>query len=528
MTTTAASWRVELWYRGELRAETRRDVVVVGEGGAIVVPGLGGAQLLACGDRIEHVDGLVGIGTAGLVPGLDARTTLRVASHPEVELVLVRERVERAPISRMPMLPWREAVYGLLFAACVSAFISVKVAVSPARAREQQDRELAQELLVDVPIAFAVPPPVIEVAPVEPVPVAVPPALDPAGVDATDLDVPEVSEVAQLVEQAPPKPKTKRRRHAREAEELAEYGIIGSMESSSDNYIGGEMVMSALRSDGPSIDLIQSAVAPKELVDEVADPVVGGVPGGVADAPPQEIVHPEIAREDEEVEGVAASSTCAMEDDPKPKLDIVFVVDATSPMAKVQGHLSRQVKDLDRRLADKDVRYGLVAFGDDVELARVQPMKADELAAELETMKQAASQRPLDAEVRDDVLGALDRAREFPWGDTRDTLRLIVLATDNDYGDRGDVLGEHTVGHAHARVAERLADESIRVSSITRQRVPGLDRARDGHASIPEVTAGIALRESVVYPPGGLADALAELLRNPVCRKNLADVLVGE
>jgi hypothetical protein len=36
------------------------------------------------------------------------------------------------------------------------------------------------------------------------------------------------------------------------------------------------------------------------------------------------------------------------------------------------------------------------------------------------------------------------------------------------------------------------------------------------------------MRESVVYPRGGLADALADLLRNPVCLENLADVLVGE
>ncbi len=517
--TSAPSWRVELWYRGELRTQTRRDVVVVGESGALVVPGLGGVHVLACGDRIEHVDGLLGVDTSGLVPGLDVRTTLRVAAHPEIELVLVRERLERHEISRMPMWPWREAVYGLAFAACVCAFISVKVAVSPARVREQEDRELAQELLVDVPIAFVVPPPVIEVAPAEPAPALASPPTDREGPDATDVDAPEISEVAQLVEEAPPKPKTKRRRRAPEVEELAAYGVLGLADNSIGGLIGDEVAMMDEITARPTVDLlaesiVEPTITPKEIVpEEVAEGVPGGVPATV-DGP--------------DGEGVDAEPTCTMEDDPKPKIDIVFVVDATSPMAKVQWHLSQQVKDLDRSLAEKDVRYGLVAFGDDVELARVQPMKADELAAALESMKEAATERPLDAEVRDDVLGALDRAREFPWGDTRDTLRMIVLATDNDYGDRGDVLGEHTVGHSHARVAEQLADDSIRVSSITRQRVPGLDRERDGHASIPMATAGIAMRESVVYPRGGLADALGDLLRNPVCRKNLADVIVGE
>jgi hypothetical protein len=519
--TSAASWRVELWYRGQLRSTTRRDVVLVGDGGHVVVPGLNGSHVLACGDRIECVEGLLGVDARGCAPALDARTTLHVAAHPEIEVVLVRERLERVEVSRVPMLPWREAVYGLAFAACVCAFISVKVAVSPARVREQEDRELAQELLVDVPIAFVVPPPVIDVTPIEPSPEAPAPS-ERDGVDETVTDVPEISEVAQLVAEAPPKPKAKRRRHE---PEIVDHGTLTLVGVAAENSIGDMVVMSELRAAESDDEYVYGGLIGHEpgyvvaAREEVPTRVPGGVPGGVVE---------DAARTGEDAEGIDAEPTCAIEDDPKAKVDIVFVVDATAPMAKVHGHLSQQVADLNRRLVDSHPRYGLVAFGDDVELAKLTPMDSTELAAALEGMKEAAETRPLDAEVRDDVLGALDRAREFPWGDTRDTLRLIVLVTDNDYGDRGDELGEHTVAHSHARVADQLADESIRVSSITRRRVPGLDRERNGHSSIPAATAGIALRESVVYPRGGLADALADLLRNPVCLENLADVLVGE
>ena len=376
-----------------------------------------------------------------------------------------------------------------------------------------------------MPMAFVVPPPVIEAAPtIEPEPGAATPPSELDGVDPQDVDVPEVSEVAQLVAEAPPKPKAKRRRHERET---IDHGTLTLVGVAAENSIGDMVTMSQLRAAESDDEHVYGGLIGHEpgyvvaAPEEVPTRVPGGVPGGVSGG-----VVEDAARIDTDAEGIDAEPTCAMQDDPKAKVDIVFVVDATAPMAKVHSHLAQQVSDLNRGLTG--ARYGLVAFGDDVELAKLEPMSSTALAAALEDMKVAAETRPLDAEVRDDVLGALDRAREFPWGDTRDTLRLIVLVTDNDYGDRGDELGEHTVAHSHARVAEQLADASIRVSSITRRRVPGLDRERNGHPSIPAATAGIAMRESVVYPRGGLADALADLLRNPVCLENLADVLVGE
>lgn len=480
------------------------SAVSVGEGGDVVLPGLGDARLLASETRVHAVPGLelvvgdeshaIPDGGVELAPGEWVK--LRVAAHPEIELVVGRERIEPVPISRLPIPPWREAAYGVAFAACMASLISVKVAASPVRQREQQDRELAQELLVDVPIAFALPPPLLAESPAEPD--AKPTEATAPVVDDGEVDVAEVSEVAQLDPAAKPKPR-KRRAPRRTEEGVAMIlGVAGGT---------GELVnvLDSVGSDAsPFAAALTSAdaVLPTIVVGETAEPAAEDVPG------------------------VAATPSCELEYDAKDRIDIVLVVDASAPMAKVLANLADRVPELHRTLADKQVRYGLVAFADQVELTRLDSLTKDEVRVALLELSRQAQDREPDADVRDDVLGALDRAHEFSWGARRDTLRMMVLVTDNDFGDRGERLGEHEVKPSYARVVDELADDSIRVTTVTRRKVPGLDDGRGDHPSLPAATGGIALRESTLYPTDGLADAMRDLLRNPVCRKNIVDVLV--
>jgi len=542
------TWRFELRYRGAVRHVGVGPVVRVGEGGELVVPGLGGVHVLADGPRLHAVPGLVGTIAA------DA-ATLQVVAHPEIEIAIERVVPERIDISRTPAVPWREAVYGIAFAACVSAFIGVKVAASPLRQKSVQDRdrELVTAWLEEVPIAVVPPLPIVELAPPPPSAPQTGNASEPAGDDGLDdarIETPEVASNAEVDEKAPPRPKKLRRRQRDDAMVLDEitalrgdenYAVLSALGSTEDNVLGGLI--------GASIDDVEGygglgmsgvGVAPAEVPsdsiavrerepDGVSGGVVGGVPGGVVGGVTGDAVPPQVLPADEsdaDVEGVAGKPACELEFDPKPRLDVVFVVDATQPMSKTLANLARQIGALQDRVSATRPRYGLVAFADDVQLARLDALTEAELRVAIAGLSADAQVRPEEPDTKDDVLGALDRAREFPWGDTRDTLRMIVLVTDADYADKGEQIGEHTVAHSHDRIAKKLAADSIRVVSMTHHPVPGLDRGRRGRTSLPEATAGLALDDSAIHADDGLADALGDLLRNPVCKQSLIETIV--
>lgn len=547
------AWRYELRYRGALRHEGTGPTIAIGESGELVVPGLGGAHVLASGSRVHAVAGLTGVvivdGVERGLPNEGAllragdRAVLRPVDHPEIEIAIERAVRERIAISRAPAIPWREAVYGLTFAACVCAFIGVKVAASPLKQKKTQDdrdRELVHAWLDDVPIAVVRPLPVVEVQPLEPPEPAntgTPESAGDEGLDDARIETPEVASNAEVDEAAPAKPKKLRRRQRDDDARMMD--IITSVERGG----GSELVAILGTSEVASLSAIADAPIDDEVygglliggvgiaADEVTPAPVDGVPGGVAGGVPGGAVPPQmlpvdVEHADADVEGIAATPSCDLEFDPKPRLDVVFVVDATRPMSETLDTLARQVGALQARAEGARPRYGLVAFADDVEFSRLDALTATELRVAIAGLAADARARVDEPDARDDVLGALERAREFPWGEGRETLRMIVLVTDADYADKGETLGEHTVVHSHDRVAKRLAADSIRVVSMTHHPVPGLDRGRRGRTSLPEATAGLALDDDVLHGAEGLADALGDLLRNPVCKTTVLETII--
>lgn len=196
----------------------------------------------------------------------------------------------------------------------------------------------------------------------------------------------------------------------------------------------------------------------------------------------------------------------------KSQVDVVFVVDVSTTMGFMVDGIEQGILSIDASLHGlaKDPRYGLVVFVDDVEVANggLAFTSVDELRAELRRWHAfTSSNRQIRTDTRntdwpENSLDALHAAAvDFAWRPSSTTARLVVHATDDDFGEVPAIQSGVPIQHTYAETVSALRTNQIRVSSFG-ARLGGececLDVTRgilspfEGSPSIPAATGGAA------------------------------------
>jgi len=227
----------------------------------------------------------------------------------------------------------------------------------------------------------------------------------------------------------------------------------------------------------------------------------------------------------------------------KDHVDVVFVIDVSTTMGFVLDALAREIEAVDAEVRKHDdaPRYGLVLFVDDVMVANGGRPFASIAALRAEFQRWAAfasSNRQIhttayNMDWPENSLDALYlAATRFQWRPAEDTLRLVVHATDDDFGEHGAVQSGQPVRHTYRGTVEALERASVRVATFA-ARIggqcecvdvsPGWFTAYRGQPSIPDATGGAAFDiDEVALGKLALSDAVAATVESTVCREYLA------
>ena len=313
----------------------------------------------------------------------------------------------------------------------------------------------------------------------------------------------------------------------------------------------------------PPVVTLDSAPAP-EVIKEVVDldasfveapmgpgasdpPVLKDSPPSPPPPPPPGVhSHPQagVAVARGSLDGLAAVAPAADCDDPtlskKRQLDVVFVVDVSTTMGFLLDRLEKQLAQVDReaRAQGLDTRYGLVVFVDDVLLANQGQPFADLAAVQAELAHwQAftASNRQINSTTAnvdwpENSLDALHTAATgFAWRPADTTLRMVVHATDDDFGEAPAVQSGLAVQHTYLEAVAALRAAEVRMFSFAAKIGgqcecldvrPGLFTRHRGRASLPDATGGAVFDiDEVASGKLGFAAAVAGAIKSGVCTR---------
>ena len=441
-----------------------------------MLPGLATPQTVVSAERVRAGDGLRGVvctdrserGTELGEQWVDDATEVLIwpDDHPDVELELRAESGARyRDRSRLALIPTREVAYGLAFVGCIVGLLVVQRAVSTmvAGGGAAEPGRIERIMMSSTPTTFAAPP-----APVLPSsPTAVPPSRD--GMEPIVVALGEREVAVQ---------------HAASAVHAGELAATGQHSHSSTGQLE---------------------------------------PGGREHGPAAE----------------RSAFRCERPDaEPKPNIDVVFVIDVSTTMTFMLRHLSEEIASLDAvvRRHDAEPRYGLAVFVDDVVLvnggrpyADVDALRRDfeHWAAFTSTNRQLGSEL-LNLDWPENSLDALHAAATgFDWRPAEDTVRLIVHATDDTFGDGGYWLSGGQVRHGYAQTVEALREAHVRVATFA-ARIGGRCACENveagffapyrGQPSIPDATGGAVFDiDEVASRRLRFADAVTGLVGNAVC-----------
>lgn len=224
---------------------------------------------------------------------------------------------------------------------------------------------------------------------------------------------------------------------------------------------------------------------------------------------------------------------------PKEQVDVVFVVDVSTTMGFMVDRVEQGIGEVDaaiRGLA-RDPRYGLVVFVDDVLVANGGQAFTEitDLQAELTRWRHfTSSNRQIQSpesnlDWPENSLDALHAAAtRFDWRPASSTLRLVVHATDDDFGEAPAIQSGQRVEHTYRETVEALRDREIRVATFGASLggqcecldvKPGLRAPYFGQPSIPDATGGAAFDiDAVAKGDLSFASAVKSTLGSTICR----------
>ena len=243
-------------------------------------------------------------------------------------------------------------------------------------------------------------------------------------------------------------------------------------------------------------------------------------------------------------EGLAAVAPDVRCEDPalirKTQLDVVFVVDVSTTMRFMLDRIDQQIAKVDdeARAQGLDPRYGLVVFVDDVELGNAGQAYADLPALQRDLARWrafTASNREIASEVAnldwpENTLDAVHAAATgFAWRPAATTLRMVVHATDDDFGEAPAIQSGQTIRHTYAETVAALRDAEVRMFSFAAKVGgqcecldvrPGLFTRFRGRPSLPSATGGAVFDiDEVASGKLSFVAAVAGAIKSGVCTR---------
>jgi len=243
-------------------------------------------------------------------------------------------------------------------------------------------------------------------------------------------------------------------------------------------------------------------------------------------------------------DGLAAVTPEARCEDPglvrQRQLDVVFAVDVSTTMTFMLERIEKQIAkvDAEARAQGLDTRYGLVVFVDDIKLGNAGQPYADlpALQAELATWRaftagnRQINSPDLNLDWPENTLDAVHAAATgFAWRPADTTLRMIIHATDDDFGEAPAIQSGQTVKHSYADTIAALRHAEVRMFSFAAKIGgqcecldvrPGLYTRFHGRPSLPDATGGAVFDiDDVASGKLGFAAAVGGAIKAGVCTR---------
>lgn len=555
-------------------------------GSLLLPPGLEGVVQVAGEER--PIEALRAAGGVALAPG--DRALLRVTAHPEIELEVRRVERERLPLRTRISLRdlTQQLVTGAALFGSLALLWQVERPVNTIKLKGDPEALEDSALLRAMFLApVEEPPEVLRARALYARPLLAPPppssstptpdelvAAAPAPIPMTwgGAATPEPIGGVVLPAEQPQKRRSKRERRggrprANDVEMFAMMGVLNASDDGALHALVGSEIVDA------DLDVLAGVGAPGGVVGGV----IGDAPTVAEDMPVEtasdevlveHIMGPGAAEPDElaigsrisppagvashaaegaertrgERDGTAAAVFEAQCDDPtivpKRQVDVVFAIDVSTTMTFMLDKIEREIAAVDAAARGQglDPRYGLVVFVDDVELANGGQPYVDiaELQRELAVWQAfTASNRQVRTRVAnldwpENSLDALHAAAtKFQWRPAATTLRVVVHATDDDFGEAPAVQSGQAVQHTYAETLTALRAAEVRVHSFAAKIGgqcecldvrAGIFTAYRGQKAIPEATGGAVFDiDEVAAGKLGFAAAMSGALQSAVC-----------
>ena len=291
---------------------------------------------------------------------------------------------------------------------------------------------------------------------------------------------------------------------------------------------------------GPGV--VDDGPVPRDM--PIAAPVPGDIPPPPPGGPHSHPGEGDATAVRGVVGGLAAVAPESRCEDPtiaeKRQLDVVFVVDVSTTMTFMLDRIEKQIAqvDLEARAQGLDTRYGLVVFVDDIKLGNAGRPYADlaALQRDLAVWRAfTAGNRQINSadanlDWPENTLDAVHAAAsEFAWRPADATLRMIVHATDDDFGEAPAIQSGQAIKHDYAQTVSALRAAEVRMFSFAAKVGgkcecldvrPGLFARFRGRPSLPDATGGAVFDiDEVAGGKLSFAAAVGGAIKSGVCSR---------
>ena len=223
------------------------------------------------------------------------------------------------------------------------------------------------------------------------------------------------------------------------------------------------------------------------------------------------------------------------------QLDIVFVMDVSTTMKEMLGTLENEIGQV-WEFTDKnfkgETQFGLTVFVDDVTVTNEGKTFASVEAIKTEfnkwynftsTNKQTQSTVANGDWPENSLDGLALTAKGFEWRDAEQTLRLVILATDDTFFESPAKFSSNiAVQHTYDETVTLLVDGKMRVGAFAAKKggftgntdvQPGFFTDYNGKPSIPVATGGeVYLIDDVNAGTLHIYEAVNSFIENTMCK----------
>ncbi|HPV21483.1 MAG TPA: hypothetical protein PK102_07595 [bacterium] len=223
------------------------------------------------------------------------------------------------------------------------------------------------------------------------------------------------------------------------------------------------------------------------------------------------------------------------------QLDIVFVMDVSTTMKNMLGILENeigQVWEFTDKNFNGETQFGLTVFVDDVTVTNEGKTfaSADAIKAEFNkwynftsTNKQTQSSVANGDWPENSLDGLALTAKGFEWRDAEQTLRLVILATDDTFYESPAKFSSNiAVQHTYDETVTLLVDGKMRVGAFAAKKggstgttnvEPGFFTDYNGKPSIPVATGGeVYLIDDVNAGTLHIYETVNAFIENTMCK----------